>query len=101
MKSQPLFAAPNPSCYCSPSSSQINPYLELQRDVTGGKEGVGGRRVMEKQDLQAVLGRAGRLLPSRSRAKAAAMLLPLGLRWQIIHDCKTQSFLYKNPSPNG
>lgn len=62
---------------------------------------MGGRMVMEKQDPRAVWGRAGLLLPSRSCAKAAAMLLPLGLRWQIIHDCKTQRFLHKNPSPHG
>lgn len=45
--------------------------------------------------------RAVWLLPPRVCGKAAATLLPLGLPWQIIRDCKTWSFLYKNASPNG
>lgn len=50
-------------------------------------------------------GRVGERLPWLlflcGRAKAAAMLPPLGLRWEIIHDCRTWSILHMNTSPSG
>lgn len=99
LKSELPFAAPHPSRYHSPSCSQkaSSGAAEIcdHGERCAARRGTPQDGGMERQPCA-----CGAIGESRPAAPATQRLLPLGLRWQITHHCKTRSFIQKKPSPN-